>query len=50
MPLSPPASPTTGQTYTANGRTWTWTGTAWELVAASGGGLNPIVAALVFGG
>ena len=37
MPLSPPASPTVGQTYTANGRTWSWTGTAWELVAASGG-------------
>jgi hypothetical protein len=51
--LSFPASPTVGQTYTANGRTWSWTGYAWELVAASGGGssgLNPIVAALVFGG
>jgi hypothetical protein len=38
MPLTPPASPTVGQTYTANGRTWSWTGAAWELVAASGGG------------
>lgn len=38
MPLSPPASPTVGQTYTANGRTWAWSGAAWELVAASGGG------------
>ena len=38
MPLSPPASPTIGQTYTANGRTWSWTGGAWELVSASGGG------------
>jgi len=38
MPLSPPASPTTGQLYTANGRTWSWSGAAWELVAASGGG------------
>jgi len=37
MPLSPPVSPTTGQLYTANGRTWSWTGAAWELVAASGG-------------
>jgi hypothetical protein len=36
--LSFPASPTVGQTYSANGRTWTWTGAAWELVAASGGG------------
>jgi hypothetical protein len=36
MPLSPPASPTVSQLYTANGRTWAWTGAAWELVAASG--------------
>jgi len=35
MALSPPASPTTGQTYTANGRTWSWTGAAWELVPAT---------------
>jgi hypothetical protein len=51
MPLSFPASPTVGQTSTQNGRTYQWTGYAWELVAASSsGGLNPIVAALVFGG
>jgi hypothetical protein len=51
--LSFPASPTVGQQSVQNGRTFTWTGYAWELVAASGGGssgLNPIVAALVFGG
>jgi hypothetical protein len=49
--LSFPASPTVGQTSTQNGRTYTWTGYAWELVpASSSGGLNPIVAALVFGG
>jgi hypothetical protein len=36
--LSPPTSPTVGQTYTANGRTWAWSGAAWEIVAASGGG------------
>jgi len=36
--LSFPASPTVGQTYSANGRTWSWTGYAWELVAASSGG------------
>jgi len=36
MPLSPPASPTVGQTYAANGRTWSWTGSAWELVASAG--------------
>jgi hypothetical protein len=33
--LSFPASPTVGQTYSANGRTWSWTGYAWEFVAAS---------------
>ena len=38
MPLSFPASPTVGQTSTQNGRTYAWTGYAWELVAASGGG------------
>ena len=38
MPLSFPASPTTGQQSTQNGRTFSWTGYAWELVAASGGG------------
>lgn len=38
MPLSFPASPTVGQTSTQNGRTYSWTGYAWELVAAAGGG------------
>jgi hypothetical protein len=38
MPLSFPASPTVGQTSTQNGRQYVWTGYAWELVAASGGG------------
>lgn len=38
MALSFPASPTTGQTYTANGRQYVWNPPAWELVAASGGG------------
>jgi hypothetical protein len=27
--LNFPASPTVGQTYTANGKTWQWNGTAW---------------------
>ena len=35
MSLSLPSNPTTGQTFTANGRTWSWTGSAWELVAAT---------------
>jgi len=34
MSLSLPSNPTTGQTFTANGRTWSWTGSAWELVAS----------------
>ena len=38
MPLSFPASPTVGQQSTQNGRTYSWTGYAWELVAAAGGG------------
>jgi hypothetical protein len=38
MPLSFPASPTVGQQSTQNGRVYSWTGYAWELVAASGGG------------
>ena len=33
--LSFPSSPTIGQTYAANGRNWSWTGSAWELVPAS---------------
>ena len=39
MSLSLPSNPTTGQTFTANGRTWSWTGSAWDLVA-SGSGLT----------
>jgi len=39
MSLSLPSNPTTGQTFSAGGRTWAWTGSAWELVA-SGSGLT----------
>jgi hypothetical protein len=38
MPFSFPASPTVGQKSTQNGREYIWTGYAWELVPASGGG------------
>ena len=38
MPFSFPASPTVGQNSTQNSRQYIWTGYAWELVAASGGG------------
>jgi hypothetical protein len=34
MSLSLPSNPTTGQTFSAGGRTWYWTGSAWELVAS----------------
>jgi hypothetical protein len=50
MALSFPASPTTGQTSTQNGRTYSWTGYAWELVAASsGGGMNAMIRTILFG-
>jgi hypothetical protein len=35
MPLSFPASPTIGQQSVQNGRTFSWTGFAWELVGAT---------------
>jgi hypothetical protein len=34
MPFSFPSSPTNGQQSTQNGRVYSWTGSAWELVAA----------------
>ena len=39
MSLAFPASPTVGDTYTVGARTWTWSGTIWEItgtVAAAG--------------
>lgn len=41
MPLSFPANPTVGQTSTQNGRTWTWSGSAWEINPATAQTLNP---------
>ena len=38
MPFSFPASPSVNQQSTQNGRTYSWSGSAWELAAASGGG------------
>ena len=38
MPFTFPSSPTVGQTSTQNGRSYTWSGYAWELTPASGGG------------
>jgi hypothetical protein len=41
MPLDFPSSPTTGQSYTLNGRTWEWNGTAWQVTI---GNLAPVTA------
>ena len=38
MPFNFPSLPTTGQTSTQNGRSYTWSGYAWQLTPASGGG------------
>jgi len=35
MPYSFPPSPTVGQIYTSNGRTWKWNGVQWTAVAVS---------------
>jgi len=35
MPLSFPANPTVGQTYTVGTRTWTWDGSIWSMQAAT---------------
>jgi plastocyanin len=35
MALNFPASPTTGDFYTAGGSTWQWDGTAWNIVSSS---------------
>jgi len=40
MALSFPSSPSVGATSTQNGRTYTWTGYAWELVAGGGGSVT----------
>jgi hypothetical protein len=37
MPFSFPSSPSVGQQSTQNGRAYSWSGYAWELVAPSGG-------------
>jgi hypothetical protein len=37
MAIDFPNSPTTNDTYTVGSRTWTWTGSIWELKANSVG-------------
>ena len=39
MALNFPNSPTIGDEFTGGGFTWTWTGNAWEKVAAASGGI-----------
>lgn len=37
MPITFPSSPSNGQTYTVGARTWTWSGSVWELNANTTG-------------
>jgi hypothetical protein len=37
-PIDFPSSPVVGQQYTAEERTWSWSGTTWDSVAGAGGG------------
>ena len=36
MAINFPAAPTTNQTYTFNGRTWTWNGVGWQATGSTG--------------
>ena len=36
MAINFPASPTANQTYTFNGRTWTWNGVGWQATGSTG--------------
>jgi len=38
MPVNFPDSPSVGQTFTAGSRTWTYTGTVWQVVPVSAAG------------
>jgi len=50
MALTLPASPSVGQTASANGRQYVYVGNnVWELVAASGGGMNAMIRTILFG-
>jgi hypothetical protein len=46
-----PDSPTTGETYTVDGKTWEYTGTRWEAIAEGSVSTGKAIAmAIVFGG
>lgn len=42
MPITFPASPSVDQTATQNGRTYKWTGAAWEIIGAGSPGVTSI--------
>jgi len=51
MAIDFPSSPTLNQTYTFNGRTWKWNGTAWVALsqeAAVSVDLDPAIAGMIF--
>ncbi len=50
MPLSFPSSPAVGQTSVQNGRTYQWSGYAWELLTSTGVYTLPAATASVLGG
>jgi hypothetical protein len=41
MAIDFPSSPTLNQTYTFNGRTWKWNGTAWVALSLEAAGSAP---------
>ena len=42
MAIDFPNAPTVGDTYTVGNRTWTWSGTGWEVTVTAGATLNKI--------
>lgn len=42
MAIDFPNAPTVGDTYTVGNRTWTWSGTGWEVIVTVGATLNKI--------
>lgn len=43
MPIDFPPSPTTGQTYTYQGRSWIWNGTGWDGMTPTGLSLGRVL-------
>lgn len=36
-----PNNPTVGQVFSTDERSWVWSGTTWDSVGSSGGGVTP---------